>query len=92
MDRRIQSPHYITIFRGHQEVYRITLRRTDPRFVKGEDLFRMAFEEISRLENNQSYSRRSTDPVRGKWTHFEVVWSGMTYRGDVRGQLIHHAA
>lgn len=92
MDRRVKSPHQVILRMGDKEVFNFTIPQTDTRFVKGEDLYEMAYAEILKRQNDRSLQRRSTDPVAGKWDNFTVHWYFFSYTCNARGQRIKDAA
>lgn len=92
MERRVKNPHIVILYKEGEQVGHLSIPQTDPRFVKGHDLFEMAYDKIMAVQNDTQQSRRDTDPVKGQWDAFSVCWFGLTYVGDTIGRMLVEAA
>lgn len=80
--------HRVVLYLKGERVGGFSLPAGDPRFVKSDDLFRIAYNRIIHIQSNDGFNRRSTDPKPGSWDEFEVfTWTG-PLRGDVKGEVV----
>jgi hypothetical protein len=77
----------VRLFLKGEQVGHFSFPAADPRFVKDDDLFRIAFAKIQQMQNS-GLNRRNSDPKEGHWDTFEIWGCASLWRGNVRGERI----
>jgi hypothetical protein len=87
--QKISMPdHIVSLFRNNIMVGRFTFPPTDSRFVKKDDLFKIAFNHIKTRQSQYNGFDDSNEPCLKLWDRFEVSYYGLIMKGNRKGELI----